>query len=205
MNADLSVYLVTDSADETALQTALAAARGGVTAVQLRDKSLSDATFIERGRRFKAALAPFGVPLIVNDRLAAAVAIDASGVHVGQSDVSATEARAVLGPSRLVGLSIETPAQVAEVDRDAVSYIGAGPVRATSSKPDHAPPTGFDGLAAICRAASHPVIAIGGLSLGDVGAIKASGCTGMAVVSAIALSDDPEGATRELVRAWRTA
>ena len=77
-------------------------------------------------------------------------------------------------------------------------------MRATNSKPDHAPPTGFDGLAAICRAASHPVVAIGGLSLGDVVAVKAAGCIGMAVVSAIASADDPESATRELVRAWRT-
>ena len=156
MNIDSGLYVVTDSAGEAALRTAIAAARGGAALVQLRDKTLPDAVFVERGRALKAALAPLGVPLIVNDRLAAARAIDADGVHVGQSDTAATEVRAALGPHKLVGLSIETPAQLADVDRDAVDYIGAGPVRATPSKPDHAPPTGFEGLAAICRAAVHP-------------------------------------------------
>lgn len=205
MSLDPAVYVVTSAADEAALDAAIAAARGGASVVQLRDKDVADAVFVERGRALRAALAPFGVPLVVNDRLDAARAIGADGVHVGQSDTSATRVREALGPAAIVGLSIEHPDQLADVDRDAVTYLGAGPVFGTATKPDHAPPIGLDGLAAIRRAATHPVVAIGGLSLEHVRAVKAAGCVGIAVVSAVMSAPDPERATRELARAWRDA
>ena len=205
MRLDLSLYLVTDSASERAVRVTTAAARGGASVVQLRDKELSDAVFVERGRALRAALAPLGVPLVVNDRVEAALAIGADGVHVGQSDVSAARVRAALGPEKLVGLSIETTDQLEGLDRDAVDYIGAGPVFATATKPDHAPPIGMDGLAAICRGAPCPAVAIGGLSLAHVAAVKVAGAAGIAVVSAIASAPDPEAAARDLAHAWRTA
>ena len=204
MNIGTGVYVVTSAADETAIDVAIAAARGGASAVQLRDKRIPDDVFVERGRTLKAALAPRGVPLIVNDRLEAARAIGADGVHVGQSDTPVAKVRAALGPAAIVGLSIEHLDQLARADRDAVSYLGVGPVFGTATKPDHAPPIGLDGLAAICREATLPSVAIGGLSLEHVAAVKAAGCLGIAVVSAVSSASDPEAATRALVHAWST-
>jgi thiamine-phosphate pyrophosphorylase len=104
----------------------------------------------------------------------------------------------------LLGLSVETEAQARRIPAG-VDYIGAGPVRATATKPDHAPPVGFDGLSLIVAAAGLPAYAIGGIGAGDAAAVKAAGAVGMAVVSAVVRAADPEAATRALVTEWRTA
>lgn len=199
------IYVITDpGAALSVLDQALAAAQGGAWAVQLRDKTADDADLIALARAVKGKLHPLGVKLIVNDRLAVALAADADGLHIGQGDGDPAQARARLGADKLLGLSIEALAQCAQIP-PGVDHIGAGPVRATATKPDHAAPIGFDGLAAIVARAGLPTFAIGGIGRGDAKAVKASGVVGMAVVSAVTRAADPKAATRELVDEWRHA
>lgn len=200
---NLSIYFVTpDGADEALVA---AAVRGGATVVQLRDKTASDATMIATARCLKAMLAPLGVPLIVNDRVEVMLAAKADGLHVGQGDAPVAEVRAQIGADRILGLSIETAAQLAALPAGVVDYIGVGPVRATASKADAAAPLGLEGLARIVRAAPVPAVAIGGVGLADVPALKRMGAAGLAVISAIAGAPDPEAAARALAGAWRAA
>ncbi|MEM6712069.1 MAG: thiamine phosphate synthase [Pseudomonadota bacterium] len=199
------IYFVTDAdAPHSILDQARAAANGGANAVQLRDKVLSDREFHDLAVMLMTELKPSGVKVIVNDRVHVAQSSKAHGVHVGQSDGHAEEARERLGPLAIIGLSIENLAQCADVP-GCVDYIGAGPVRATATKPDHAPPIGFEGLAEIAAASAVPTIAIGGLGFGDAAAIKQAGCAGLAVVSAISRADDPQTAARALLNDWNTA
>ncbi|AXQ92808.1 thiamine phosphate synthase [Cereibacter azotoformans] len=202
---NLTLYFVTPdgAADPEAL--AVAAVRGGATLVQLRDKRRSDAELVPLARRLIAALDPFGVPLIVNDRVEVVLAAGAAGLHVGQGDLGIEEARRRIGPDRLLGLSVEAPGHLQALPLGIVDYVGVGPVRATASKPDHAPPIGFDGLARLVAAAPVPAVAIGGLGAGDARAVKAAGADGLAVVSAIGSAADPEAAARALAEEWRQA
>jgi thiamine-phosphate pyrophosphorylase len=198
-----AVYFVTPDGAEDAL--VLAALRGGASIVQLRDKTASDDAMIAQARRLLPACRAAGVPLVINDRLNVALAAGADGLHIGQGDGDPAAARTALGAGRLLGLSIETEAQLAAIPSGSVDYIGAGPVRATATKPDAAAPLGLDGLARIAARAPVPTVAIGGICLGDVPALKAAGCAGLAVVSAIGAADDPEAATRALLSVWRQA
>ena len=199
------IYAITDpDAPLPVPAQAIAAARGGAWAVQLRDKHASDEELVELARGLLVMLRPLGVKLIINDRLDVACAVDADGLHIGQGDGDTAQARARLAHGKLLGLSVETLAQVAIVP-DCVDYIGIGPVRATATKPDHASPIGMDGLAAIVAQARVPAFAIGGVGLGDAAAIRATGAVGMAVVSAISRASDPEAATRALCAEWEQA
>ncbi len=200
---NLSVYFVTPDGCPDAL--VLAAARGGATAVQLRDKRATEAEMIAQARRLRPALAALGVPLIVNDRLEVALAAEADGLHVGQSDGDPREMRAALPKGRILGLSIDAPAQLAAMPQGCVDYVGVGPLRATATKPDQSPPLGLDRLAAIVAAAPVPAVAIGGIGLADAAALRACGCAGLAVVSAISGAADPEAAARALHDAWSAA
>jgi thiamine-phosphate pyrophosphorylase len=205
---DLSVYLITDPllcAGRGLIETARAAVRGGVKIVQLRDKTASDAALISQGRALKQALAGSGALLIVNDRVEIARAIGAHGVHVGQSDAAAADARKALGPDAIIGLSIQTTEQAAALDPAMVDYIGVGPVFATATKPDHAPPLGFDGLERVCTASALPAVAIGGLSAAHARAVFAAGARGLAVVSGICAAEQPEAAARAFAEAAREA
>lgn len=205
---DLSVYLVLDPglcAGVGMVETARLAVAGGATMVQLRDKDGGTARMVETGRALKAALAGTGARLIVNDDVAAAVEIGADGVHVGQGDMSAAEARARIGPQAILGLTVERPELAAAVDPGMVDYIGAGPVFATPTKLDHKTPVGFDGLAAQIDASPVPAVAIGGLKAHHAGAALGAGARGLAVVSAICGQPDPEAAAREIAAAVATA
>jgi thiamine-phosphate pyrophosphorylase len=197
---DLSLYLVTDRAlagRRGVAATVQAAAAGGVTMVQLRDPEGKTRALLEAARRLVALLRPLGIPLIVNDRADVAVAADADGVHVGQADMPAREARALVGPDRILGLSITGTADLA-ADLDGVDYLGVGPVFATLTKPDAAPPLGLDGLGEIVQRTRLPIVAIGGISTANAAATIAAGADGLSVVSAIMASPDPEAAAREL-------
>ena len=197
------IYFITDpEASMPVLDQALAAARGGARVVQLRDKTASDTAMTRMARALKRALAPFGVLLIINDRVDVARAAQADGLHVGQGDGDIAAVRATLGAGRLLGLSIEHAGQLGTVP-PGVDYLGVGPVRATATKPDHAPPIGFDGLARIVRQTELPCVAIGGLGRGDMAAVRASGAVGAALVSAISRATAPEAATADLMREWR--
>ena len=200
---DLSLYLVLDPglcAGIGMVETARRAVAGGATMVQLRDKQGGCAALIETGLALKAALAGSDARLIVNDDVEAAVAIGADGVHIGQGDMSVAEARRLIGPERLLGLSVETPELAAEADPGLVDYVGAGPVFATATKADHKRPVGFSGLAAQLAASPVPAVAIGGLKADHVARVLEAGAQGIAVVSAICGQPDPYVATQALRR-----
>lgn len=199
MPLDLSLYLVTDPelcARHGLVETVVAAVRGGVTVVQLRDKHASDDEMIAQARRLKAALAGSGVPLIINDRLTVALESGADGLHMGQDDGDVAAARAALGESAILGLSVQNHEQLSRLDPAALDYLGFGPVFATSTKRNHATPLGFDGLAALVAASPLPAVAIGGLKAEHAAAVRAAGAKGPAVVSAICGQSDAEAAAR---------
>jgi thiamine-phosphate pyrophosphorylase len=199
MRLDLSRYLVTDPglcARRGVIETVMAAVDGGVTVVQLRDKTASDAMLVPLALRLKTYLAPRGIPLIINDRIDVALASGADGLHVGQGDMDVGEARRRLPADALLGLSIETLDQMTGVDPSVVDYIGAGPIFATTTKPDHAPPIGLDGLSGIVAVSPVPVVAIGGLDARHVSAVRATGAAGLAVVSAICAAPDVTAAAK---------
>lgn len=200
MPLDLSLYLVTDAAlcsDAGLEQTVEAAVRGGVTIVQLRDKHASDEQMIAQAKRLKALLGGTGVPLIINDRLQVALESQADGLHVGQSDAAIQEARQLLGEQAIIGLSINTLAQLQAAPVGLLDYVGLGPVFATVSKRDHAQPIGFDGLAELAAASPLPSVAIGGLKASHAISVQRAGANGLAVISAICGQPDPYQAARD--------
>ncbi|WP_029620426.1 thiamine phosphate synthase [Pseudorhizobium marinum] len=200
---DLSLYLVLDPElcrGIGMVETARMAVAGGVTMVQLRDKTADTSAMIETGRALQSALAGTGVPLIVNDDVEAAIALGAEGVHVGQSDLAATAARRRIPDTMILGVSVETEELARQVEAGLVDYVGIGPVFATGTKPDHKTPIGFDGLARIVAVAPVPSVAIGGLKQGHAAPVLAAGAHGLAVVSAICGQPDPEAAARSLAQ-----
>ncbi|ARM91808.1 thiamine-phosphate pyrophosphorylase (plasmid) [Rhizobium sp. CIAT894] len=205
---DLSLYLVLDPdlcAGIGMVETARLAVAGGATMVQLRDKHAGTAGMIETGRALKQVLVGTGARLIVNDDVEAAIAIGADGLHIGQEDMDAVSARAMIGPGMILGLSVETAALAAAVDPDVVDYTGVGPVFATPTKANHKQPIGFDGLAILVAASPVPSVAIGGLKAEHVADVFAAGASGLAVVSAISGTPDPEAATRRIAAEIRKA
>lgn len=196
------VYVVTDpDAPIPVIEQARAAALGGAWAVQLRDKSAPDAEIARMVAALLEDLGPMGVRVFVNDRLEVARQTG-SDLHIGQGDGDPRAARDRIGPEAKLGLSIETASQCAALP-EGVDYIGAGPVRATATKPDAAAPIGLPGLRRIVSACTVPVVAIGGLTAADIPGLRAAGATGLAVVSAVTRASDPEAATRALHDAWR--
>lgn len=196
---DLSLYLVLDPDLCRVIgmvETARLAVLGGATMVQLRDKQATTAEMIATGLQLKAALSGAGVSLIVNDDVEAALAIGADGIHVGQEDMNATAVRKRVGDRLILGLSVETEDLARRVDPAVVDYVGVGPVFATGTKPDHKQPVGFEGLARIVAASPIPAVAIGGVKVEHVEEIFRAGAKGLAVVSAICGSPDPQAATR---------
>lgn len=203
---DLSVYLVLDPGlcgSRGVVETARAAVAGGATMVQLRDKRAGTRELVETGRAIRDALAGSGVPLIVNDDCDAAIAIGAEGLHIGQGDMAPDEARARLGPDRIIGLSAETETLAAAAPIAPLDYLGLGPVFDTRTKPGHKPAIGLDGLARMVAASRLPVVAIGGLKAEHAAAVRKAGAAGMAVVSAICGTDDPQAAARHLAESMR--
>ena len=198
----LKLYLVTDRGlcpeGRSLVQTVKEAVEGGVTMVQLREKDIDTRTFIEEALELKALLGPLGVPLIINDRVDVALASDADGVHIGQSDMPYAIARRLLGPDRIIGLSVENMDQVAQADALDVDYIGVSPVFATPTKTDTAHPFGLEGLREAVKLSHHPTVAIGGMNALTAADVMAAGTDGIAVVSAIIAAPDPRAAAEEL-------
>lgn len=202
MSLDLSLYLVTDPAlcAERGLEaTVMAAVRGGVSVVQLRDKHASDAELIAQAIRLKALLDEYEVPLIINDRIEVALASGADGLHIGQGDGDPVEARRRLGEDALIGLSVQTLEQLKVVDVERIDYLGLGPVYATATKPDHAAPLGIEGLTQLVRSSPLPTVAIGGISLANAGEVMTSGTDGLAVISALCSAEDPAAAAQQFL------
>ena len=199
--------LVTDRAlarGRPLVEVVMRAVTGGVTMVQLREKAATTRAFLDEARALKALLADHGVPLIVNDRVDIALAVGADGVHVGQTDMPVAAVRALIGPDRLIGLSITDAEQISRPDAAAADYLGIGPLHPQKTKPDASAPLGLGGFARLRRMSAKPVLAIGGVKAEDVPMLVEEGATGVAVVSAIMGAEDPEAAARDFVRAWRS-
>jgi thiamine-phosphate pyrophosphorylase len=201
---DWTLYLITDRglAGGRSIESVVeAAVRGGVTAVQLREKGCCTRDFVELGRALARLLAPLGVPLIVNDRLDVALAIGAAGVHIGQRDMDYSTARRLMGQDAVIGLSIETVEQARAAEALDADYLGVGPVFPTATKPDAARALGLEGLAQVRAVSRHALVAVGGIGVGNARQAMEAGADGVAVVSAICAAGDPEGAARGLWRA----
>jgi len=200
---DLGLYLVTDPSigqPRALLDTVAAAVAGGVTLVQLRDPLAETGALVAAARALVALLRPKGIPLIVNDRTDVALAADAEGVHVGQGDMDARDVRRLLGPDRIVGLSVGSPAEYAASAEAlaAVDYLGTGPIRMTATKADAGAAIGFEGLGAVARLTALPIVAIGGIGAAEIAPSVAAGARGVAVVSAIMAAADPKAAAEAL-------
>ena len=198
---DLSVYVITDrklAAPRSVVEVVQAALRGGATVIQLREKEASTREMVELGMALLRVTRPAGVPLIVNDRVDVALAIDADGVHVGQDDMPAALARKLIGPDKILGVSAETVEQALLAQRDGADYLGVGDVYGTPTKPDAGPPIGLEGLRRIVEAVDIPVVGIGGITPDNAAAVIEQGAVGVAVISAVFAAPDPEEATRRL-------
>ena len=200
---DLSLYLVTDRTLAQGRDIAWIvreAVAGGVTMVQLREKYCSTAEFLALARELKSALVPLGIPLIINDRIDVALAVDADGVHIGQSDMPYETARALLGKDKIIGLSVETMNEVIAANALDVDYIGISPIYATPTKTDTLTPFGLKGIEEVMRLSRHRCVAIGGMNRATIGEVIARGIEGVAVVSAIVAADSPRQASAELAK-----
>lgn len=204
--ACLRLYAVSDNAwlhGRTLASCCVEAVRGGATFLQLRDKSATNAELIALYRDIQAALQEAlpdtKVPFVVNDDVQAAFACDADGVHVGQSDAACAEARRILGPDKIVGVSAQTVEQALAAEAAGADYLGVGALIATPTKPD-AVCVSKDELARICAAVSIPVVGIGGLGVSTLGCLEKTGAAGAAVVSALFAADDIKAAASVLKR-----
>ncbi len=195
---DARLYLVVDARPDVVE----AALRGGVDAVQLRMKEAADDEVVEAGRELRLLCDTQGALLIVNDRPDLALACGADGVHVGQEDAPVSEARSIVGPDRIVGLSTHSPEQIAAPE--GADYIAVGPVFATPTKPGR-PAVGLALVREAARSARVPWFAIGGIDATSIDEVVAAGATRIAVVRAIADAPDPEAAARELASRLRRA
>lgn len=197
----LKLYLVTDrelSLGRSLEEVVSEAVQGGVTVVQLREKEASTGEFIELARRLMKLLKPLCIPLIINDRVDVALAVDADGVHIGQSDMSYEDARRLLGPDKIIGLSVESFEDIEAANALDVDYIGISPVYGTPTKTDTAEPFGLEGLRKAVEMSAHPTVAIGGMNASTIGEVMAAGTDGVAVVSAICSAENIRKATSEL-------
>ena len=194
------LYAVTDRAwtgKQTLYQQVEAALRGGVTCVQLREKDLYEALFLQEARELRGLCRQYKVPFIVNDNVDIAIACKADGVHVGQEDLAAGEVRRWIGDEMILGVSVHTVEEARQAVRDGADYLGLGAVFPTSTKTD-ADPMSREILRAICDAVDVPVVAIGGINRDNLLRLAGSGVDGVALVSAIFSAEDVEGACRDL-------
>ena len=196
------LYLVTDervSRGRSHLEVAEAAIRGGADVIQLRDKTASSGTLYRVALAMRKLTREAKVPLIINDRLDIALAVDADGLHVGQSDLPASVARKLLGPGKILGVSAETPQEALLAEKDGADYLGVGPVfEARSTKADAGEPRGPGMIAPIRRVCRLPVVAIGGIKAENARSVREAGADAAAIISAIVGADDIAQAAREI-------
>ncbi|MCB2054425.1 MAG: thiamine phosphate synthase [Geminicoccaceae bacterium] len=199
---DLRVYAVLDPSrcdGRDPVGLAAAAAAGGATLVQLRDKTSTTRDLVAMARAVRDVLDPPAVPLLINDRVDVALAADCAGVHVGQSDMAAADARRLLGPERIVGVTVHHLHEAEAVDPTIVDYVGIGPVFATASKDPGDPPMGPEGLGRLIAGLGDlPACGIAGIDHGNAAAVIGAGAAGVAVISDIFMAGDVEAATRRL-------
>ncbi len=199
---DLSLYLVTDrslSLGRSLESVVFDAAEGGVTMVQLREKDCSTLEFYQQAMLLKECLRPYRIPLIINDRLDIALACDAEGLHIGQSDIPYDIARKLLGKDKIIGLSVECLQDAVDANELDVDYIGISPVFGTPTKTDTAPALGLEGTREIVKISRHPAVGIGGINQTNAADIIEAGADGISVVSAIMSASDPKQAAFQLM------
>jgi thiamine-phosphate pyrophosphorylase len=197
---DYTLYICTDSglmSSETVEQSVEAVIKGGATVIQLREKNASSRGFYELALRVKAVTDSYGVPLLINDRIDIALAVNADGVHLGQSDLPCTAARRILGGDKIIGITAPTVELALKAQSDGADYIGVGAMFATSTKSDAKANT-KENLAAIRAAVGIPIVIIGGVKRSNVMTFAGMGINGAAVISDIVADPDPETAAREM-------
>ena len=204
-NIDLSLYLVTDNSEneEKFLKTIEEAILGGVTVVQIREKTAETLDFYNLAVKVKEITARYDVPLIINDRVDVALAIDADGVHVGQSDMPCDVTRRLIGEDKILGVSAATIEEAKKAENDGADYIGTGAVFPTKTKKDAESVTKKD-LSDIAKSINIPVVAIGGITIENAGELKDTGIAGLSVVSAIMSADDPKKASKKLLNIFNS-
>lgn len=198
--ASLLLYAVTDRAwlgNATLAEQVEQAILGGATFVQLREKNLDFDSFLKLAFEVKAVTDRYGIPFVINDNIDVAIACDADGVHVGQSDMAAGDVRQRLGEGKIIGVSAETVEQARLAEENGADYLGAGAMFSTTTKLD-AETMSFDTLKSICSSVSIPVVAIGGIKEHNMMQLKGSGIAGVSVVSAIFAQPDIRAATERL-------
>lgn len=202
-NADrknLQLYAITDSHwlnGRTLYSVVKESLEGGITFLQLREKELDEEHFLEEARELQKLCREYQVPFVINDNVDIAAAINADGVHVGQSDMEAGDVRAKLGPNKIIGVTAKTVEQAVLAQERGADYLGVGAVFHTDSKAD-AKEISFDTLKDICKAVSIPVVAIGGITEENVRELAGSGICGIAVISAIYAQRDIKKAAENL-------
>lgn len=195
------LYLVSDrqqTADRPLEAVVAAAARGGIGAVQLREKDLTARELYALGARLQEALAPYDVPLLINDRLDVALALDAAGVHLAGHSLSTAQARRILGPHKLIGVSTHHLQEARQAALEGADFVVFGPVFATPSKLAYGPPQGLQLLASVARQVPIPVFAIGGIERANLPQVLVAGAYGAAFIRALLAADDPCAAAHQL-------
>jgi thiamine-phosphate pyrophosphorylase len=172
--------------------------KSGASFIQLREKELSFNEFVSVGKKIMKITSENNIPFVINDNIEVALALDADGVHVGQSDMHAKDVRALIGKDKILGVSAQTVEQALLAEKHGADYLGVGAVFSTSTKND-ADNVSFETLKAICNAVSIPVVAIGGISENNIMELKGTGIDGVAVISAIFAKPDVSAATKELL------
>lgn len=202
---DTTLYLVTDSTgltEQEFLSRTEQALQGGVTLLQIREKERSTREYIHLAAQVHELAKRYNVPLLVDDRVDVALAVDAEGVHVGQTDMPVDIARRLLGPDKIVGATAKTVPQALEAWQQGADYLGVGAIYPTTTKVVTVI-TSTETLADICAAVPIPVNAIGGLNRDNLGVLKGTGIKGICVVSAIMKAADPKAAAQQLREAFR--
>ena len=203
MKPDYSLYLVTDrhlAGGRALSEIVMESVAGGVSCVQLREKKLGTREFVQEAKRIHDLLLVAGVPLIINDRIDVAQACNAEGVHLGQSDMHIKDARKILGPDIIIGISAESLQDAVDAEKDGADYIGISPVFSTKTKEDIATPLGLEGVAEIRKNVDIPLVGIGGINDKNCADVVRYGADGIAVVSAIIAAEDVMAATSRLRR-----
>ncbi len=197
---DMRLYAITDRRwckGEQLVERVEQTLKAGATFLQLRDKEVTHEERVNMAKRLKTVALKYNVPLVVNDDVLAAVEADVDGVHIGQSDMDYEEARKLLGPNKIIGMTTKTVEQALKAQELGADYVGAGAVFGTSTKTDTVPMS-KETLIAITEAISIPVVAIGGITYDNVEQLKGTGVSGVAVVSAIFGAVDVSDATEKL-------
>ena len=204
-NINLSLYLVTDKSDnvEKFLNTIEEAIKGGVTVVQIREKTADTLDFYNLALKVKEITTKYNTPLIINDRVDIALAIDADGVHVGQSDMPCDVTRKLIGEDKILGVSAATVDEAKKAQKDGADYIGTGAVFPTQTKDDADTVTKQE-LKEIVESIDIPVVAIGGINLDNAPELIDTGIKGLSVVSAIMSSDNPKKSSEELLNIFNS-